>query len=414
MKKYNLIVVGGGISGVAAAVSAARDGLSVLLVEGSGNLGGAMSNSLVYPFMGFSLDDENDNVVKLLSAGIFTEMRERHKKYSVDGNDNYEWYKMVFDDMITEAGVDVLFHSTVFDVKKNDDKITGVSIASKSGVLEIEADFFVDATGDGDVIALAGCEFVNGRESDGLSQPMTTCFRMVNVDIPLFVKELPMIQAKFKELRENGTIKNPRENLLLFDLICEGVLHFNSTRVVGKNPVDAFEKSKAEIEARRQIYEIFWFLRKYSKAFTKSDVISIANHIGVRESRKLQGVHVITAEELLNCVDFEDSIALGNYCIDIHNPSGSGTTIKHIPKDKYYKIPYRALLPKEYTNLLVAGRCVSSTHEAHSAIRILPICACMGEAAGTAVALAHNTNTNAHTVDVKKLQESLVNKGAAL
>ena len=154
------------------------------------------------------------------------------------------------------------------------------------------------------------------------------------------------------------------------------------------------------------------FLKENSEAFKNASIASIANHIGVRESRKLKGVYILKREDVQNLVDFEDSIAIGNYGIDIHNPSGTGTTQFHMKGDDYYQIPYRSLLPKECDNMLVAGRCLSATHEAHSAVRVMPICACMGEAAGLALAIAKQSGANAHTVDIKKLQQKLKENNA--
>lgn len=410
MKKYDLIVVGGGISGVAAAVAAARDGISVLLIEKYGCLGGAMSNSLVYPFMKFSMQDENGNR-KLLSDGIFTEMRKRWNDY---GDNSFEIFKLVFDDMASEAGVDVLFHTTVFKADCADRKIKKLSAATKSGVVELEADFFIDATGDGELIAMSGCDYQLGRESDSLCQPMTTCFRVSGINDELFLNELKSLQQKYKEYQAENKISNPRENILVFGGLGDGVYHFNTTRVIKHNPVDPVEVSRAEMIARKQVGEMMRFFKENSKAFEKSAVISMATHIGVRESRKLKGVHILTAEEIKNCVSFEDTIALGNYEIDIHNPAGTGTELYYFKPNEFYQIPYRSLLPKEYDNLLVAGRCLSATHEAHSAVRILPICACLGEAAGTAIALAKDTGTDAHSIDVKILRERLSQKGAAI
>lgn len=407
MKKYNLIVVGGGISGIAAAVSAAREGMKVLLAEKFGSLGGAMSNSLVYPFMA---NNYGPNKVQL-SRGIFEEMTQRKEKYN---DTSWECYKFVFDDMITEAGVDVLFHATVFDVKKEGRLLKSVFVATKSGVMEIEADYFIDTSGDGELIAMAGCDFQLGREADGLSQPMTTCFRMSNVDIEQFKQDKEMLQEKYKQAREEGRISNPRENILVFLGVGEGIVHFNTTRIVKHSPVEPFEVSLAEIESRKQIWEIVSFLKENSKAFKDSCIISIASHIGVRESRKLKGEYILTVDDLMQKVSFEDTIALGRRGIDIHSPDGTGTYTYSFKQDEYYQIPYRSLLPKEFDNMLVAGRCLSAEHAAHSAVRIMPICACMGEATGIAVAVAAETGKNVHTIDVKKLREKLTEKGAVL
>lgn len=417
--KYNLVVAGGGLSGVAAAVSAARAGLKVLLVEKSGCLGGAIANNLVYPFMPYWTKQKDGNGVgkKYLSQGIFKEMKVRHDRYVDDCKDhefNSEYFKIVLDDMTAEAGVDVLFHAVVYDVKTENRKIASVEITAKAQKITVEADFFIDATGDGDLFYLAGCDYQLGRESDSLCQPMTTCFRMSGVDLDLFTEERPRLQVLYKEKQAKGEITNPRENILVFFGVGEDVLHFNTTRVVKLNPTNPFDVSKAEVIARKQIHELIGFLKENSDAFNESALISVAVNIGVRESRKLKGVHILTGDELINCTCFEDSIALGNYDIDIHSPTGTGTSHRYFADGEFYTIPYRSLLPKEYDNLLVAGRCISATHEAQASVRIMPICCCLGEAAGTAIAIAHNTNRNVHTVDIKALQKTLTANGAVL
>lgn len=417
--KYNLVVAGGGLSGVAAAVSAAREGLKVLLVEKSGCLSGAISNNLVYPFMPYwtKQKDGEDIGKKYLSQGIFKEMKERHDRYVDDCKDhefNSEYFKIVLDDMTAEAGVDVLFHAVVYDVKTDGRKINSVSLTAKAQKITVEADFFVDATGDGDLFYLAGCDYQLGRESDSLCQPMTTCFRMSGVDLDLFTEERPRLQELYKEKQAKGEITNPRENILVFFGVGEDVLHFNSTRVVMLDPTDPFDVSKAEVVARKQIHELIGFLKENSNAFTESALISVAVNIGVRESRKLKGVHILTGDELINCTVFEDSIALGNYDIDIHSPTGTGTSHRYFKDGEFYTIPYRSLLPKEYDNLLVAGRSISATHEAQASVRIMPICCCMGEAAGTAISIAYKTDKNVHTVDIKAVQKRLKENGAVL
>lgn len=408
MKKYNLIVVGGGVAGVAAGVSAAREGLSVLLIEQFGSLGGAMSNSLVYPFMCHSIGGEKPT---LLSDGIFTEMKKRQKE---TGDSSWETYKIVFDEMLTEAGADILFHSTVFGVNTDGRSIKSLKVATRSGEIELAADLFIDASGDGELIALSRCDHQVGRETDGFCQPMTTCFRVGGVDIKAFMQDVDMLQKKYKEYQQENKISNPRENILYFYGPGEGIIHFNTTRVVKHDPTDPFATSRAEIIARKQVMEMLHFFKENSSAFEHSSLIAIANHIGIRESRKLKGVHILTADELKSCYKFEDSVALGNYDIDIHNPTGAGTYIYSFKQGEFYSIPYRSLLPKEYDNMLVAGRCLSADHAAHSSVRIMPICACLGEAAGVAAALAHKNENNAHTIDIPTLQALLREKGAKL
>lgn len=415
--KYDLTVIGGGFSGVAAAVSAARAGLKVLLIEKSGSLGGAMSNCLVYPFMRFWTTNPENNERIDLSKGIFTEMREKHESFNPGATSflfNPEYFRMVFDSMCNEAGVDVLFHAVMYDVVTKGREINSINVIAGSEKICIKSDFFIDATGDGNLFYMAGCDFTSGREKDGLCQPMTICFRMSGVDIELFKKDIDNLQKLYSEHRQQGKIKNPREDLLYFFGIGDRIVHFNTTRIVKLNPTDPFDVSKAEMMGREQITEIVNFLKENSDAFKNAALSSIAADIGIRESRKLKGEHILTEKELKDCVDFSDSIALGNYDIDIHNPEGSGTSHYFFKDGEYYKIPYRSLLPKEFDNLLVAGRCISTTHEAQASIRIMPICACLGEAAGIAVAVAKQTGTNTHTVNVDIIREKLRQAGAAV
>lgn len=415
MKKYDLIVVGGGLSGVGAAVAGARQGLSVMLIEKSNSLGGALSGSLVFPFCPYRA--YGGEVNKLLSDGIFTEMRERYEKKTgeeIKINFDTEYFKFVLDDMVSDENVDVLFHATVYDVKVNERNVKSVMVATKAGSTEIEADFFIDTSGDGDLFYLAGCDYLLGREEDNLCQPMTTCFRLCGVDLDKYKEEIASLQELYKQYRSEGKIKNPRENILIFGGLPDGMLHFNTTRIVKMDPTNPFDISKAEIEARKQICEMVDFLKNNSDSFKNCTISSVASQIGVRESRKLRGEHILTANELFDRVMFEDSIALGNYDVDIHSPSGTGTVMKRFDRKYFYSIPYRSLLPKEFDNLLVAGRCISATHEAQSSVRIMPICACLGEAAGTAIGIAKNTNTNTHTLDVKLLQKTLTDNGAQI
>jgi len=297
-------------------------------------------------------------------------------------------------------------------VSHADEKIKSVELITPSGTMHVEADFFCDATGNGDLFALAGCDFMLGRDSDGLCQPMTNCFRMSGVDVEQFKKDFEMLNRKYTEYQRDGRITNPRENLLVFYGIGEGIVHFNTTRVIKLDPTDPFDISRAEMTARAQIYELDKFLRENSPAFKNSTIISVANEIGVRESRKLKGVYVLTQEDLKALTVFEDSIALGNYDIDIHNPNGGDTSHYYFKNGDYYTIPYRSLLPKEYKNLIVAGRCISATHEAQASIRILPICACLGQAAGTAAAIAYKSDTDLHGLSIPTLRETLRKNGA--
>lgn len=410
--KYDLIVAGGGFAGTAAALSAAREGLRVLLFDKNNCLGGAAAGCLVNPFMPYWTTKNNEKF--FLSKGIFTEITDKLKSMGAMPNDSMfseEYLKLVLNRLLIDAGVTLLYNSYLSDAETEDGVVKSVTVVNKSGNQTYYADYFIDATGDGDLSVLCGCNYRLGRENDNLCQPMTLCFRAANVDMDKFREEYPEMQRLYKEYRESGKIKNIREDILTFKVPVKGIVHFNSTRIVKRNPVDAEDVTAAEIEAREQVFELFNFLRDNFEALKNSEIIMTAAEIGVRESRMIEGEYVLTQEDLVACTKFEDSIAVGNYDIDIHNPEGSGTSHYYFKPGEYYTIPYRCLTPKNTNNLLVAGRCISSTHEAQASYRIMPICCCLGQAAGTAAAQAHKNGTDVKNIDVKKLQKRLTECG---
>ncbi len=418
MKEYDVIVVGGGLSGVAAAISAARCGVSVLLIEQSNCLGGAPVNCLVNPFMGWHT--KIDGKKYSLCRGIFEEILLELKRFgnvvdkAISKNVfNEEYLKIILMDMVRKAGVEVLLRSYLIGAKCVDGMVKEVTVANKSGNMTFCAKRFIDATGDADLTHLAGFKTRLGRECDNLCQPMTLCFRVSNVNRAQFEREKKNINVLYKKFKEEGKIKNPREDVLMFYTLQNDIIHFNTTRVIKLNPTDAFDLTKAEIIAREQVLEVFTFLKKNFASFKNSHLLSTAMQIGVRESRMICGEYdELTEQDLKNCRKFEDSIALGNYDIDIHNPSGSGTSHYYFKEGEYYTIPYRSLIPKKSLNLLVAGRCISASHEAQASIRIMPIVCCIGEAAGVAAAMSVTDNTYVNDIDVQKLREKLKANGA--
>ena len=408
VRGYGLCVVGGGLSGVCAAVAAARQGVKVLLVEKTNALGGAACVNLVNPFMPYGTSV--DGKMRLLSEGIFKEITvelgcydpERGNRGSVFDE---ELMKLILNRKCISSGVKLLFGAYLSDVSRDGGKITKITVSTVAGAIEIVADNYIDATGDGVLFTLAGCPFRLGRVADSLCQPMTLCFRAAGIDKKAFMASRGEINRIYKELKAEGKIKNIREDVLFFDTVHDGVIHFNTTRVVKLDPTDPFAVTQAEIEAREQVYEMVEFLRENSPACKNIKLLSTAVGIGVRESRKVDGEHILTENELKDCTRFEDSIALGNYDIDIHNPAGSGTSHYYFKAGEYYTVPYRSLIPKGMENLLVVGRCISATHEAQASIRIMPIVACLGEAAGVAVSVAEKDGVGTNAVDIKKVQK---------
>lgn len=412
-KIYDVVVCGGGIAGVMSAVAAAREGKSVIIIEKYGYFGGMATSALVYPFM---RDTQNPDK-KPANAGLYYEMLE--KVHELGGSDaphsrHYmdEYLKVALDRMVDEAGVKTLFHAKLCGAVRNGERIISVSVATISGILEIKGRVFIDATGNADLCAFAGLSFELGRESDGLCQPMTLCFRLVNVDMSRF--KASEAQIKYKELQTTGKIKNPREDILYFRYPIDGVLHMNTTRVSGKNPTSVEEVTEAEKELREQMLEMVKFFRENVAGMERCELISSGSEAGIRESRRIVGRVTITADDICGGRKFEDSIARGTYEIDIHNPTGGGTTHIAAPTNDYYTIPYRAMLPCDVENVVVAGRTVSATHEATAAIRIMPICACMGHAAGIAASMAVEHGVGAGEIDVGELRRKLTDAGALI
>ncbi len=414
MKKYDVAIIGGGFAGVAAALAAARGGAKVLLIEKSNCLGGAASVALVNPFMGCRTTINGERVD--LCGGIYQEIRRLLEARSAMMRDSFleEELKYVLNELILGEGIDLLFHAYISKVNKAGEHITSVSVATRGGELEIEADYYIDATGDAQAAFLAGCPTVLGREPDHLCQPMTLCFRVGNVDVDKFYESIEGLQDAYKKSLEAGELINPRENILVFKTPTKNVLHFNTTRVIKKDPTNPFDFTEAEIIARRQVFEIYDFIKKHADGLENSFLMMTASEIGVRESRMIVGEYVLTEADCKTCTKFEDAIAACNYDMDIHNPAGSGTDHYLFAPGTYYTIPYRSLIPKGVDNMLVAGRCISSDHTSQASYRIMPVVCCIGEGAGTAIAIAVKDKTTVRSVDISKLQENLTNAGAII
>lgn len=419
MQKYDVIVVGGGFAGCGAALAAARNGAKVLLIERLNCLGGAPATMAVTPFMRNATRMPETGEVKELSRGIIDEIiAEMQAMHSMRENVlNPEYLKLVLNRMMEKDGVELLFNSYFISAEREGNAVKSIQVANKSGVLKLEADYFIDATGDADVAFAAGFPTRLGRPKDNLCQPMTLCFSIGGVDPVIFKEQYHRtnkIRDYWLEEKKKGNIKNPMDGIMVFESTIPGIVNLNATRVIKRNPVDCWDVTKADIEAREQVFELHDFLVRCVPGFENSKVLSSAVQTGVRESRMIDGEHILTGEELVACTKFEDAIACGNYDIDIHNPEGSGTSHYFFPDGQYYTIPYRCLIPKDSQNLLVAGRCISATHEAQASIRIMKIVCTLGEAAGTAAAIALKDHVPVKQVDIKKLQKTLKENNACI
>ncbi|MBQ4324997.1 MAG: FAD-dependent oxidoreductase [Clostridia bacterium] len=426
MKHYDVIVVGGGPAGVCAAISSARMGKKTLIVEATNALGGAMNNMLVLPFMPYwtPVDEMHKNPIRLV-RGIFEEITLRHRDMvrELEGEGafydripmdyfNEEYIKIILARMVSEAGAEVLYHAKLVSAEAEDKTVKSITVAVVGGTVTLTADCFIDCTGDAELAYLAGFETVLGRPVDHLCQPMTLCFRLANVDRGVFYQNMKETQQLYREAKARGEIDNPRENILAFSSVAPGVLHLNTTRIIKHNPTDPFDLSHAETEVREQVYQMFRFLRKYARGCENAILLSSAAHIGVRESRMIVGEYTLTKDDLLANRKFDDGIAACNYDIDIHNPEGSGTSHYFFPPYEYYTIPWRTLVPKGSQNLLVAGRCISSDHDAQASYRVIPFAAALGEAAGVGAAVALNNGTAVKDAPVEQILCQLRAQGA--
>lgn len=437
----DVLVVGSGPAGLAAAIASARNGARTLLVERYGFLGGNLTASLVGPCMtSYSLDGQTQ-----LIKGIFEELVLRleevggaihpskvaagseYSGFIVFGHDkvtpfNPEAVKMMAMEMCLEAGVELLLHTYVADTIVEDAAVAGVVAANKSGLQALCASVTVDCSADGDVAARAGVPFQIGRAGDGLTQPMTLFFRVRNVDderVKAYVAAHPEDHRPFASLvqqaRERGEFPIPRRGIGLYRTLEPGVWRINTTRVQRLYGTDARDLTRAEIEGRRQVHALMRFFRAWLPGFERAELLDTAAQIGVRETRRIQGEYTLTLEDLAEGREFEDVIALAGYPVDIHSPTGDdGGATGEWKTANIYQIPYRSLVPARVDQLLVAGRSLSATHEALAAVRVMPPAFAMGQAAGTAAALSVAGGVPPRRVSVPDLQAALVRQGAYL
>ena len=442
----DVLVVGGGPAGLGAALGAAQAGADVILAERYGFLGGNATAALVMPLMSFHTQRhraEQPGSAKLMPtdhgpgdpiiAGAVQMLLERlvagggalapslDTGYTVPFDP--EVFKLAALELLDEAGVRFLFHSFATDVT-GAAAIDGVVFETKSGPVVIKARAIVDCTGDGDIAARAGAAYEVGRDQDGLVQPMTLMFRMVEFNPAEFDNYVRMHPDQWRGVHglwdlirrasAAGELDLAREDILFFGTPHDHEVAVNSTRVTRVLGTDVWDLSYAEWQSRRQMRQIAEFFRTHVPGFEEAYVAQSGVQIGVRETRRILGEYQLTADDLLAARKFDDVIARGSYPLDIHNPTGSGTMLKRVPPGEAYDIPLRSLMPKGVENVLVAGRCISGTHEAHSSYRVMPISMATGQAAGVCAALAARQRTTTRGVLVTDVQCELMRQGANL
>ena len=428
---YDLVICGAGPAGCAAAIKAGRGGLKVCLVERYGFPGGMATAGLVNPFLGHKLY-HSDGQLYFLSSPVFAEIVEKLRACGAYGSmllDNAfddEQLKFVLDEMLVSAGVTVLYHTMLTGVQKKGRVINSVEVFSKKGKEIISGKQFIDATGDGDLGAMVECEFEYGRPGDHFAQPMTTSFRMANIDKETLSADGSLSSARalveeyFQNSLTNGSLDyTARDFVQFYDYPRKGVLHFNMTRVNKTNGLDNADLTASEIEGRRQVKTITDWLVKTVPYFKDACLIKLPAQIGVRETRHIKCLYQMDQQDVTQGSKFNDGIARSAYGIDIHSPIGNGfdhskagTKGKFLPgflapADDYYEVPYRSIQPVAFDNMLIACRALCATHEALAAVRVMATMASVGEAAGLAAVMARKQNGTFADVSGKKLRTEL-------
>jgi len=452
MTDYDVLVVGGGPAGTVASVSAAREGARVACVERYGFLGGALTAALVAPMMGFHAGERQ--VVFGIPQEIVDRLRAMGASpghvpdpidfcYTVTPFD-YEGLKRALLEMALEAGVDLWLHSVFLEAACRGGRVEHVRVWQKDGVKEVRAAIYIDASGDADLAAAAGCPVVTGRESDGQPQPMTLMFRLGGVDwdgvmtylaaheeeaqhgqglrarIEVgWLRRLPLrgfagFTGLISTARAQGEWTIPRDRLLVFEGVRPGEAVVNTTRVTGRLGIVGRDLAQAEVEGRRQAYHVVDFLRRRVPGFSQAYLLETPAQIGVRETRRIVGEYILTQQDILSAHKFPDAVACGAYPIDLHDPTSNRLVARRLPTGEYYTIPYRALLPRGAANLIAAGRCISATHEAFAAFRVSAIVMAIAQAAGTAAALSLQAQLPPRELPVAELQQRLRHRGAFL
>ncbi len=430
---YDLVVCGGGFAGFAAAYSAAREGLSVLLIERGGALGGVGTQGMVNHILGVRTFE--DGVLKQCVGGVFAEIEQRLLTDG-DGVDvrgvNFDlnphgWKKglgtgLVFDgekmkhlleQMLCEVGAKLLYYTDILDVCKQDEQIVGVVVHNKSGLSLIGGKCFVDATGDGDIAALCGCGFEMGDTEGGLAAASLE-MHVEGVDtkaLTAYMRDTGDVRFKdlIEELKRQGKWPFPYDIFISVKMPRDDVYMINTIRQVGVDGTDAASLTAATVQGRSENLRLLALMRAHFPGFASATVRAIAPLVGIRETRRLQTQYILLVQDIIKGTDFADGIALSGYGWDMPNPKNPSVQPYHGVKrgSRFTPIPYRCLLPIGVSNLIAVGRCIGVEREALGVVRVMGPCLAMGEAAGIAAALAARDGIPFDAVSVPQLREKI-------
>ena len=413
---YDIVVAGGGPAGCAAAIAAASEGSRVLLIEATGNLGGLGTSGMVPAWCPFT--DGEKIIYRGLAEKIFLESK---KGVPHEPADLYDWATInpeyligVYDRMVAQSGADMLFFSRVAAVEMaSDDKVDAVIVANKDGLTAYRPKILIDATGDGDICAWAGAEYLKG-DSDGVLQKSTLCFSVANIDTKAY-REGPELHSGHNpdsaSARASRTGRFPLlDTHCCHNLVGPGVVQFNANHIEIKDTTDPRQLSDAMRLGRQVADQHLEMLKEFRPdVFRDAFIVKTAIIPGIRDSRRIVGDYLFTGDDWRARRTFDDEIGRNCYFIDIHK---SGVPEVHYSRGESHGIPYRVLTPKGLRNVLVAGRCISTDEEAYGSLRVMPPCLVTGEAAGIAARLASLSGSrDVHSVDVADLRSRLKARG---
>lgn len=408
---YDVIVVGSGPAGIAAAISSGRNGAKTLLIESLGRVGGISTSGMMSHFTG------------RCGSKLYLEILDRAKSknhYFPELEKKFidpELLTLTYIEMLEEAGVDILLYTTFCDVLMEGSAVKGIICHNKNGFCRYDAKVVIDASGDGDVAEKSGAEYYKGRESDGKMQPATLMFKVGGVDIERAVfpgSFETLVQTEKGELQALAREKlpHPAGHVLLYRSTLPGIVTCNMTNVTDIDGTSAEDLTRAETACRKQMSLIVDFLREYVPGYENCYIIGSASLIGIRETRHFKGLKTITEQEISAAVQHEDAVVFDAcFNFDVHNISGAGLDEtgcqKHFKQMNGYTIPYGCMIPEKTDGLLLSGRNISGTHMAHSNFRAMPICVGIGEACGIAAAIAAGSGRQPRNVDPTEIREAL-------
>ena len=406
----DVLVLGSGPSGFAAAYTAAKNGAVVIIVEQSGDIGGISTSGLMSHWTGSCASPLFNEILKRSA-----EKNEGEFKNKITNIIDPEKLKTLYLEMLDEAGCQIMLYSFAENAICNGDKVLGASVINKSGRTDIYAKITIDATGDGDIAARAGAEFVLGRENDNKMQPATLMFKIGGVDysravfLGSFESTYETSNGELQALARQH-IPYPAGHILTYKTTLPGIVTCNMTNAIEINGTCAEDLTKAVIMCRKQMDDIIKYLRTFVPGYENCFIISSASLIGIRETRHFKGKYTLNEEDILEAKVFDDYVVKDAYFnFDVHNITGAGLdktgAQKHFSQKKGYTIPYRCLIPETKENLLLCGRNISGTHMAHSNFRAMPICVGIGEAAGAAACISALKNCNLNNIEAKQIRE---------